>query len=89
MIIEIDIPDGSPELEELQYIVAQINAEREKNARIARHGSPSLMTVQEYLTRLALAPLRARTRKVYEQHVRKMSDTELKNKLGPIKNLRK
>ena len=88
MIIQIDIPDDSPELEELQYVVAQINVERRKDAQNAGHGPPSLMTVQEYLTRLALAPLRERARKVYERHVRKMSDSELKNKLGPIKDLR-
>jgi hypothetical protein len=88
MIYQIDIPDGSNELKELQYIVAELNTNRAKDAAGAGHPAPIPITETEYLTEIMLGPLKGKVKKRYEAHVRILSTAELEQKLGPIENIR-
>jgi hypothetical protein len=88
MIFSIDIPDGSNELKELQFIVAELNANRARDAKDAGHPAPAAITETQYLTEIMLGPIRAKVKKRYEAHVRRMTSTELQTKLGPIDQIR-
>ena len=88
MIYSIDIPDGSNELKELQFVVYELNKSRTADEVAAGRPAPVPITEEEYLLEEVLGPLRGRVMKRYEAYVRKLSAAELESKLGPIDKVR-
>jgi hypothetical protein len=88
MLIQVDIPDGSNELKELQFIVDELNTNRDADAAAAGQPKPTPITVTEYFTEMAMGPLRSRVKKRYQAHVQTLSAAELEQKLGPIDTIR-
>ena len=88
MIIQIDVPDGSPELEELQHVVAEINAINKRDAESAGREVPAEMTVQEYVVPIVLGHFRKRVQNIYLQHAKTKTTAELKGAFGTLSNVR-
>lgn len=88
MIIEVDIPDGSPELEELQFVVAGINAERKTDAAEAGLRPPIDMTVEEYVVPIVLGHFKKRVTEQYVRHARTRTTEQLKDAFGSLDNVR-
>ena len=88
MIIPVDIPDGSPELDELQFVVDGINAERKVDAQAGGHPVPQLMTEAEYLVPIVLAYFRKRVTDHYIGFARTKTPEQLADVLGPLNTIR-
>ena len=88
MIIQIDIPDDSPELEELQYVVDQINTTRLADAQAQGHTPPPPLTVQDYVQPIVMAYFTKRVQNLYVAHARIQSADTLKEAFGPLSHIR-
>ena len=88
MIIEINIPDGSPELEELQHVVATINTNNSQDAAAAGHSAPTPMTIQEYVVPIVLAHFKKRVQNIYLQHAKTKSTADLAKAFGNLSTVR-
>ena len=86
MKIEIEI--AGPELDELRYIVAEINKTNASDARNESRQPPPPLTEQAYIEPIVLNHLRGRVEKIYQRAVRRMNSAELQDKLGPVNNVR-
>jgi len=89
MQITIEIPDGSDELAELEHVVATVNATAAAEARAAGRPAMDPVTIEQYLTNIAIAPLTKRVRQAYVRHARGLPAAELAAKFGPLANVRK
>ena len=74
--VTITIPDGSPELEELQHMVAE-----------AQTTNPGI-TVQEYISNIVLGYAENRVINIYKGYVGTLSLLDLQTKLGSLNNMR-
>ena len=74
--ITITIPDGSPELEELQKMVA--------DAQVLNPG----ITVSQFISNLVLGYATNRVINVYKSYVGTLSMNDLITKLGPLSDVR-
>lgn len=72
----ITIPDDSPELEELMYMVAQ--------AQLTDPG----ITAQQYVSNIVMGLTQARIKNIYKKYTGDLSPDELINKLGPLNTVR-
>jgi hypothetical protein len=88
MIFQIDISDGSNELKELQHVVSELNKNRAADAAAAGQPAPTPITETQYLTEIALGPLKKKVKQRYISHVQTLSAAELEQKLGPIDDIR-
>ena len=88
MIIPIDIPDDSPELEELQFVVDGINAERAKNEAANGRPAPVPMTIAEYVLPIVLGHFKQRVQQHYLRYAKSKSNTDLQNALGKLDKIR-
>lgn len=88
MIIPLNIPDDSPELEELQFLVDGINAERKANAKAEGHPVPQLITKDEYIIPIVLAHFRKRVTDHYIGFARTQTPEQLADVLGPLNSIR-
>ena len=78
MNFQVSIPDGSPELEELEYIIANINRE-----------NPSApITSAQYLQNIIMGYFSNRVINTYTQHARGKSAAELKEVFGELRIVR-
>lgn len=73
----INIPDGSPELEELDFVVAQIVA-----------SSDPTMTREKWLRDMVKGYIENRVRNVYKGYVSGLTTMELETKLGGLSSVR-
>ena len=89
MMIQINVPDGSPELEELQYVVATINSTNARDAAAEGHPAPTPITIQEYVTPIVMGHFKKRVQQVYIEHARSQPTAKLKEAFGDLDTLRK
>ena len=78
MIIEVNIPDGSDELAELQEVVAKANKENPLN----------LITEAQYVHNIVLGYFTNRVKNEYIGYVKSQDIITLKNKFGSLSNIR-
>jgi len=78
MMIEVDIPDGSDELEELKSIIAQMNAEHPEN----------LITEAQYVNNIIIGYFQNRVRNEYIGHAKKQDIIVLKKAFGDLISIR-
>jgi len=74
--VMINIPDGSPELAELQHMVSD-----------AQVTSPGI-TVSEYVSNIVLGYAKNRVINVYKGYVGSLSLSDLQTKLGSLDDVR-
>ena len=82
MIIEIEILDGSPELEELEFVVNQVNERQSLDAESLGAPVPELITLESYVTPIVLRYFKKRVQDHYLQRARTTSNSELQDKFG-------
>jgi len=78
MIIEVDIPDGSNELEELQAVVAKANLEHPKNP----------ITEAQYVNNIVIGYFQNRVKNEYIGFAKNQNIITLKEKFGTLSNIR-
>lgn len=78
MIIEVNIPDGSDELNELRFIVAKINVENPENP----------ITEEQYVSNIVLGYFTNRVKNEYVGYATKQNITVLKEKFGKLSDIR-
>jgi len=78
MIIEVDIPDGSNELEELQAVVAKANLEHPKNP----------ITEAQYVNNIVTGYFRNRVKNEYLGYAKNQDTAVLKEKFGSLSSIR-
>ena len=88
MNITVTIEDGSPELEELQYVVSHVNSERAKEALQAGRPAPVPLTVGSYITPIVLAHLAKRVKQIYIGHAQGQTPAVLMDKFGTLADVR-
>lgn len=74
--LQIVIPDDSPELEELMFMVAE--------AQLTDPG----ITAQGYVSNIVMGMTQARIQNIYKKHTSSLTIDELINKLGPLNIVR-
>lgn len=79
MIFQITIADDSPELEELNYVVAQTNKEQ----------PTQLITLGQYIQNIVSGYFQNRVLNIYKGHVGKLTATQLKEAFGSLNDVRK
>lgn len=80
MVFSIDIPDGSPELEELIFVVDKVNRER---------GARDLTTLTQYVQNIVLGYFTNRVLNEYSGFAKKQSLRKLENAFGKLKDIRR
>lgn len=72
----VTIPDGSPELEELMWMVAK--------AQLTNPG----ITPSEYVSNIVMGQAQSRIINIYKGHVAELTMLEMIDKLGPLNSVR-
>jgi hypothetical protein len=79
MDFQITIPDNSPELEELNYVIAQINKENPVTP----------ITALQYLQNIVMGYFTQRVKSLYQGFASKQDITKLKDVFGTLDKVRK
>lgn len=79
MIFQIEILDDSPELEELDFVIAKINKENPK----------TLITPEQYLQNIVIGHFQQRVKQLYIGHAEKQSVGILKESFGSLLDIRR
>ena len=78
MRINVDIADGSDELDELQTVVANHNKEHPENP----------ITESQYVNNIVVGYFQNRVKNEYVGHAKKLTTAELKVKFGELSDIR-
>ena len=78
MIIQVNLPDDSLELDELNFIVNKINVENPDNS----------ITVSQYVQNIVSGYFRNRVLNEYVGYAKKQTPDELKIKFGKLSDIR-
>ena len=78
MIFQIDIPDGSLELEELNFVVAQFSNQNPSNP----------ITAGQYLQNIVMGYFQNRVLNLYKGYAGGKTVDELKTAFGELKDIR-